>query len=637
MIIQGNTMKKITLLSACLSQIFIIHAIADTTLKTSDVFVTATRTPVNKKNVIADTTTITEEEIERAGSSSLTDLLQRQPGIEIYNSGGQGKVSSLHIRGSESDHVVVLIDGLRVNQVTSGLTAFENIPLSQIEKIEIVRGASSSLYGAGAIGGVIQIFTKKGVSGFKPYAAIGYGRYGTKTAQAGIRAGNDSTNYAINISSLSTDGFSAYKTNNAIYSDKDGYDNLSLSGSIDHKFNQDNSISLNFIKSNGNNKYDNRFAASFIDYRSKMDTQATGINFSNKVTNYWQSDLNIGQSIYKYDNHNGVSWTPNTSKQNQLSWLNNITLPAGSLLLGYDFNRETINKSLGYDKSERNNSGYIAGYLFNRDNHNLQLNYRVDENSAYGKFNTGNIGYGYNLNNQWNISSLYGTSFRAPNFMDLYYPGYIWSGRFFPASNPNLKPEESKNIEASLRYQKDVDKFSVTVFQNKIDNFIQLDSSSIPQNTEKAKFEGITFNGSTFIDHFQLYGNVTFQSAKNDVTNQNLARRSQQYGNIGLNYYFGQWNMGTEINASGSKNDFCDPDEFSCPIKIPGYAFVNLVAEHKINNDIKLNLRLNNVLNKDYSLAYDGKPGVEGNYGSQGFAYQTAGASFFVNLRYEPQ
>jgi vitamin B12 transporter len=621
-----------------MTQLFItVNVFADTELKTADVFVTATRTPISKKNVIADTTTINEEEIERAGSSSLTDLLQRQPGIEIYNSGGQGKVSSLHIRGSESDHVVVLIDGLRVNQATSGLTAFENIPLSQIEKIEIVRGASSSLYGAGAIGGVIQIFTKKGVSGFKPYAAIGYGRYDTKTAQAGIRAGNDSTNYAINISSLSTDGFSALKTNDPIFNDKDGYNNLSLSGSINHKFNQDNSIGVNFIKSSGNNKYDNRFATSFIDYKNKMDTQAIGINFNNKITNEWRSDFKIGQSTYKYNGFNGTVWAPNNSKQNQLSWLNNMSLPIGSLQLMYDFNRETINKSLGYDKSERNNSGYMVGYLLNRDNHNLQLNYRFDDNSAYGKFNTGNIGYGYNLNNQWNISAMYGTAFRAPNFMDLYYPGYYYEGVYNAASNPNLKPEESKNIEASFRYQKDVDQFSATIFQNKIDNFIQLDSSSIPQNTEKAKFEGITFSGSTFIDHFQLYGNVTIQSAKNDVTNQNLARRSQQYGNLRLNYYSGQWNMGTEINASGSKNDFCDPYEFSCPIKIPGYAFVNMVADYKINNDMKLNLRINNLLNKDYSLAYDGQPGIAGNSGSQGFAYQTTGASFFINFRYEPQ
>ena len=611
-----------------MTQFFTANVFADTELKTSDVFVTATRTPIAKNNVIADTTTITEEEIERAGSSSLTDLLQRQPGIEIYNSGGQGKVSSLHIRGSESDHVVVLVDGLRVNQVTSGLTAFENIPLSQIEKIEIVRGASSSLYGAGAIGGVIQIFTKKGFSGFKPYAAIGYGRYDTKITQAGLRAGNDSTNYAINISSLSTDGFSAYKTNNPVYSDKDGYDNLSLSGSINHKFNDNDSIGLNFIKSSANNKYDNRNDTNFVNHKNKMDTQSIGIALNSKITNDWRSDLKIGQSIYKYNDFNGTTWTPNNSKQNQISWLNNINLPLGSLILMYDFNQEMINKSLGYDKSERNNSGYMIGYLLNKDNHNFQANYRFDDNSAYGKFNTGNIGYSYQLNNYWNISAVYGTAFRAPNFMDLYYPGY---------SNPNLQPEESKNIEASLRYQKDVDKFSATVFQNKIDNFIQLDSNWIPQNTEKAKFEGITFNGSTFIDHFQLFGNATFQSTKNDVTHEKLTRRAKRYGNLGLNYYFDQWNVGTEINASGSKTDACDPDEFSCPIKISGYAFVNLVADYRVNNDVKLNLRINNLLNKEYALAYDGQPGITGNYGSQGFAYQTAGTSFFVNLRYEPQ
>jgi len=622
-------MKKITLLSLLLTQFFITNLFADTTLKTSDVFVTATRTPISKNNVIADITVISEEEIQRAGSASLTDLLQRQPGIEIYNSGGQGKVSSLHIRGSESDHVVVLVDGLRVNQITSGLTAFENIPLSQIEKIEIVRGPSSSLYGAGAIGGVIQIFTKKGVSGFKPYAAIGYGRYDTKTAQAGIRAGNDCTNYAINISSLSTDGFSAYKTNNPIFNDRDGYNNLSLSGSIDHKFNQDNSIGINFIKSSGNNRYDNRYDdPNFIDRKNKMDTQAIGINFNNKITTDWRSNLKIGQSIYKYNDFDGAIWTPNNSKQNQISWLNNINLSLGSLQLMYDFNRETINKSLGYDKSDRDNSGYMIGYLLNKDNHNFQANYRFDDNSAYGKFNTGNIGYSYKLNNEWTAAGSIGTAFRAPNFMDLYYPGY---------SNPNLKPEESKNIEASLRYQKDVDKFSATVFQNKIDNFIQLDSNWIPQNTEKAKFEGITFNGSTFIGHFQLFGNATFQSAENDVTHEKLTRRAKRYGNLGLNYYFDQWNVGSEINASGSKNDACDPDEFSCPIKISGYAFVNLVADYRINNDTKLNLRINNLLNKEYALAYDGQPGITGNYGSQGFAYQTAGTSFFINLRYEPQ
>ncbi|MEK0411647.1 MAG: hypothetical protein RJA03_160, partial [Pseudomonadota bacterium] len=179
-------MKKIILLSLWMTHFFITNVFADTELKTSDVFVTATRTPIPKNNVIADTTIITEEEIERAGSSSLPELLQRQPGIEISNTGGMGKVTTIGIRGTSSTHSIILIDGMRINAATSGFTAIEHIPLSQIEKIEILRGPASSLYGQDAIGGVIQIFTKKGVDGFKPYLGIGYGSYNTANFHSGI-------------------------------------------------------------------------------------------------------------------------------------------------------------------------------------------------------------------------------------------------------------------------------------------------------------------------------------------------------------------------------------------------------------------------------------------------------------------
>ena len=174
-------------------------AIADLALEEIEV-TTPLRVPEEEKNVIADTTVITSDEIERAGLSTLPQLLQQQPGIEITNSGGPGKVSTVSIRGTKSTHTLILLDGLRIGSATTGLAPIQDMPLSQIEKIEIVRGPASSLYGQDAIGGVIQIFTKKGKKGFHPYVSAGYGRYKTKEMAAGVSAGNDSTSFALNLS-----------------------------------------------------------------------------------------------------------------------------------------------------------------------------------------------------------------------------------------------------------------------------------------------------------------------------------------------------------------------------------------------------------------------------------------------------
>jgi len=185
-------------------------AIADLALEEIEV-TTPLRIPEEAKNVIADTTVITSDEIKRAGLSSLPQLLQQQPGVEVTNTGGPGKVSSINIRGTSSTHSIILIDGLRVGSATTGTSAIQNIPLSQIERIEIVRGPVSSLYGQDGIGGVIQIFTKKGKKGFHPYVSAGYGRYKTKEMAAGVSAGNDSTSFALNLAGMNTDALSSFE------------------------------------------------------------------------------------------------------------------------------------------------------------------------------------------------------------------------------------------------------------------------------------------------------------------------------------------------------------------------------------------------------------------------------------------
>ncbi|CAM8348160.1 BtuB Outer membrane cobalamin receptor protein [Candidatus Methylopumilus universalis] len=634
-------MKKIILPSLLMTQLFTANVFADNELKTSDVFVTATRTPISKNNVIADVTTISSEDIERAGSSSLPELLQRQPGIEISNLGGPGKVSTIGIRGTSSTHSIVLVDGIRLSAATTGFSAIEHIPLSQIEKIEIVRGPASSLYGQDAIGGVIQIFTKKGVDGFKPYVDIGYGSYNTSNFKSGVRAGNNQTTYAINFAAMNSDGFSAFVPNpanaaNSINLDKDGYKNYSLSSSLSHKINQDYEIDLQYFLSKGKNQFDNRFAnfsPSFHgNYRNEIKLETYAMNIKGQINKAWQSSIKLSQSTDKYldlQKLNNFTFEDDANlkdlyktTQDQLSWQNNVALPRGSITLLYDFLKQRIKTTDVYEKTQRTNHGVMVGYSLIEDKHNFQSNFRKDFNSVYEDAVTGNIGYAYSIDPNWTIASSYGTAFVSPSFNFLYS-----LADSFALGNPNLKPEKSKNIEGSIRYKDDSGSMSLTMFQNKIDDFIiytapaEAGSRTSTQNLNKAEIQGLTISGDQFFGHFQIKGSATGQSAKNEDTDKYLPRRASLIGNINLNYYIGNWNIGVEETFSGKRFD--DKENI---VNLSGYALTNIVADYKINDKLKLNLRLNNVLDKDYSLAAEGR---------SGFKYQTPGRSLFANLRYD--
>jgi vitamin B12 transporter len=619
-----------------MTQLSTANVFADTTLKTSDVFVTATRTPISKKNVIADITIISEEEIKLAGSSSLPELLQRQPGIEISNNGGQGKVSTLFLRGASSTHSVILLDGIRIDSATAGLTAIENIPLSQIEKIEIVRGPASSLYGQDAIGGVIQIFTKKGLNGFKPYISYGYGKYNTSIAQAGIRGGGDKTSYAINLSSQSSTGFSAFEPNtnpaaaaNIYNLDKDGYRNKSVSASLSHKINEKLDINFQYFLSQGKNKYDNRYANwdPSIDWKNTQDQESLSGTVNSQLTNYWKSSFRVGLGIDDYvEKQRYISGATrevdNVYKtiQNQITWQNDLILPLGSLVLLYDKLDQKINVTdTSYSKKDRQNDAYMIGYNLNQANHNFQANVRKDFNSVYRDATTGNIGYSYAMNSNWSIASSFGTAFRSPTF------NYLYAGSY---ANPDLQPEKSKNVEAQLKYQSDAEFFSFVTFKNKITDFIISDSTTNfrPYNINTAEIYGATVSSSHFMNHFQVKSSFTVQSPMNESADKYLPRRSNFFGTVGLNYFIQNWNLGFE--ATGSGNRYNDAANL---FNIPGYIKTNLFADYQINKNLTMNARVDNVLGKNYTYAYEGNPTTDG------FRYQTPSQSFFISLRYEPQ
>ncbi len=622
-----------------MTQLFITNVFADNELKTSDVFVTATRTSIPKNNVIGDTTIINEEEIERAGLSSLPELLQRQTSIEISNNGGQGKVSTFGIRGTSSTHSIVLIDGIRINAATSGFTALENIPLSQIEKIEILRGPASSLYGPDAIGGVIQIFTKKGLNGFKPYIGIGYGRYNTVSLQTGLRGGDSQTTYAINFSGTKTDGFSAFVPNtlsaaNSFNLDKDGYKNYGLSTSLNHKINENYEVNFQYLLTRAKNKYDNAAAnlSPSIDFRNTAKNEAYSLSLNAQINSSWKSSIKISRGIDEYIDKQLYNWTyweyfaqDNLYKttQDQLTWQNNIELSKGTLTLLYDRLEQKIKTTEYYQKNKRINDGFMVGYLLVQNKHNFQTNIRKDLNSNYDDSLTGNLGYAYMINENWRFATSAGTAFVSPTFNFAYAtadPDAL--------GNPELKPEKSKNIEASIRYKDDSGTLSFTAFDNEIRDFIIYTYGMSPQSTmnlNRAKIQGFSLAGSQFIGHFQISGSVTNQSPKNEDTEKYLPYRSNILGNINFNYFIGNWNFGVENTGSGIRYD-----DKANTRKISGYILTNFVADYKFSDQLKFNLRLNNVLDKDYTLNIEGNPNTQ-----YGFRYQTPGRSLFANLHYD--
>lgn len=607
-------------------------ATADLELEEIEV-TTPLRFPEKAKNVIADTTVITSDEIKRAGLSSLPQLLQQQPGIEVSNTGGPGKVSSINIRGTSSTHSIILIDGLRVGSSTSGTTAIQNIPLSQIERIEIVRGPVSSLYGQDGIGGVIQIFTKKGKRGFHPYVSAGYGRYQTKEMAAGVAAGNDSTSFALNLSGMNTDAFSAFVPNdnaraNTPNLDGDTYRNRSVTSNLTHQFTDKVNIDFQYYLSTGRNMFDNRFAnfdRTFVDYKDKTKQEAYSTKLTGKINDNWESSLKIGKSTDLNSAQQKFIASANVpgeidkfeTSQYQLAWQNNINFDYGSLVLLYDYLKEEIDTTTDYDKDDRDNNGFVIAYNTQYEKHTLQTSLREDINSQYDNETTGSIGYAYQINDQWKASSSFGTAFVAPSFNFLYFP---------TGSNPELKPETSKNIEASLNYSKNSTSVSLTAYQNTIDDFIisNADTGFTPENLNKAKIQGMTLAADHFFGNLQLKGSVTNESPSNEDTDNDLPLRANLYGSAHLNYYVQDWIFGVEQISSGSRYNDADNT-----VEIAGYMLTNLVTNYVFNEKFTVNVRLDNALDKDYALAYTGNPSTTG------FAYQTPGRSLSANLRYD--
>ncbi|BBB66109.1 outer membrane protein [Undibacterium sp. YM2] len=580
--------------------------------------ITAGRQTQAAKDVLADNVVITAEDIAKSGAASVVDLLQQQRGIEIARNGGPGTTASVFMRGGNNAQNVVLIDGVRIGSSTTGGATWSSIPLSQIDRIEVVYGPLSSLYGADAMGGVIQIFTKKGTGVISPTVSTGLGSYGTRKLQAGI-FGSVANNLSLSLNAghEESDGFSATKpTADFGYNpDKDGYKLDSFNGRLVWELSKGYELGVSILHSRNNAQYDSGLNR---EDRSISTLETIAVFGRGKVTDNWTASLQLAKATDKGATESVTStkysYSQISTVQDSLSFQNDIRIGKDTLQVIAETREENVDTPTLALNGKRTTNSFAASYVFKQDAHLASASIRNDRSSQYGSNTTGSIAYGYRFTDALRVNASYGTSFRAPTFNELYYPNYG------VATN---KPEKAKNAEIGAYFEQGDTQLSAVYYQNKAtDLLISAGSADCPagytfgcaRNVNKATLSGLSIGGSTRFADLTLRGSIDFQNPKDDTTGKRLARRSKQHGTFAAEYALPSAKIGVETIFSGERFD-----DAANSRTLASYQLLNLYASYEIAKNTTVLARWNNALNKDYELAK---------------GYATAGSNVFVGVNY---
>ena len=562
------------------------------------IVVTASRAPQRLLDLVADVTVIDADEIAREGAQGIVALLARQPGVEMIQNGGAGATSGVFLRGANAAQTLVLIDGMRVASASSGATALEAIPLDQIERIEILRGPASSLYGADAIGGVIQVFTRGGAKGVHANASVGYGTFDTWGGTAGISGGSGAARGSVQVAGRRSDGFNAIANpaNFAYDPDRDGYRNGSASAHGALEFAPGEALSVQYFRSRLDSRYD---GGDNFDDRTVTTLETWQVASGNRLAAWWNSRLSAGEGSDRSVSKTGFGDFPFETHQRQYAWQNDLTLPAGALTLALERREERVGSDAGFPVTRRDTNAVTAIYRLESGANGVQANVRRDDSSQFGGRTTGALAWGYRFAPGWRVAASAGTAFKVPTFNDLYYPGY---------ANPGLRPETSRDVEASLRWNAHAGEASwraqAVAFRNRVDDLIvfQCDANFAcrPNNVADATLEGVTLYGDLDWRGTSLHGSVDLQSPTDRASGRLLPRRARRHAVVSLAQQVGHARLVVEIVGSSERFDDAESQR-----RLGGYGLLNLALEGPLDARTTLFVRGDNVLDRNYELAAD--------------------------------
>lgn len=562
------------------------------------IVVTATRTAETADESLASVTVITRKDIEESGALTVPEVLNGATGVDVTTIGGFGQLTSVFIRGTEPEQVLVLIDGIEVGSVSAGSTSWEFLPLSEIDRIEIVRGPRTTLYGSQAVGGVIQIFTNTGTGPPRARATVGVGSNSTSEVSAGFSGSIDNSWFNVSGSRFRTDGIDAREPGLRFgvfldEPDDDGYDNDAFSARFGHRFPNSVEAEIHALQADGNTEFDE--IAGFGN-EDDFTQQVIGAKLRVQPTSRWNVLVEGGRSKDERTTFRDDDSAPESRFDSEIQsfvWQNDLTFGTDHIItLGADLREDKITDStVNFIEPSRRDEAVFAQYQGKVGKHDLLIGLRTNDNEQFGHEATGNIAWGYDITNPTRLVVSFGTAFRAPTLNDLFFPDFLGS----PASNPNLEPETSKSLEIGLRGKHPYGHWDVRAYRTEVDDLIALDQNFIPQNFSEAVIEGLEADISANIADWIGRAGLSYVDPRDDQTDNRLPRRARRSAKLEVERRFGKTRIAVSLIAQSRRFD--DPGN---TIEVNGYGIVNMAVDHELSKNWKLRGRLNNLFDKEY-------------------------------------
>jgi vitamin B12 transporter len=598
-------------------------------IEINPVVVSATRMEQPLSEVLSSVSVITRQDIERSQAASLVDLLQGEPGIEYGRNGGPGSQASIFLRGQASNGLIVLVDGVRTQTDGGGFLTMTDMPLSQIERIEILRGNAGALYGEAAVGGVISIYTRQQKGGASPYGSMSYGSKNTSDLNAGFGGAGADYSFDLSAGKKSSNGFSSMNPlkSNLVNSDNDGYASDYAAAKFDKKIDSALNVGIRWRAHTSNVDYD---AKSNPDYtpsvptdvhQSIKKTDVVDVYARRVMSEKWISSLDVSSSLTSYEelkNHfdNGRY----KSQQSALHWSNSYFIgPSSMANLGLDYIND---KHEQYDDfvMERRTTGVFAGLTQKLDQVTVQANLRrdqieVDRRSQNSILNSqpnatsSLLGLGYQINSAIKATATTSTGFRAPSATEI-------------SNNSNLTQETFRSNEGGVTYAQSQTLARMVYFEtrtlNAVDWFEDASHNWTVKNAGEIENKG--FEGS--LRSIWLGNNLKVSAVKQNPKNLTggyaAGRRAKQYGSFDISRHMAGYEFGTKLFASGARPDINDASSDM----LAGYSLWSFYASKKIDPNWTARMKIENAFNRNYELAG---------------GYNTPGRGIFATLQYQPQ